>query len=183
MPDARPTAPHSAVRHVALIGAMGSGKSTTGARLAAAMAWPFVDNDAASRTATGATAGAEVVVRDGIDGLHAKGAGLDRGALQDPGAAVIAAAASTVVDPEVRRALERRAFVVWLHADPVALGGARRYAALGVTTVRRRGSGRGGCPAVSHERDRLFAQVADATVDTSRRRGRRRRGEGRGLNR
>ena len=134
VPGARPAA-----RHVVLIGAMGSGKSTVGAALASALGRPFLDNDAQLHAATGSTA-AGIAARDGIDALHEQEARLVRTALGDGGGSVIAAAASTIADPAVREALAAGAFVVWLHADASVARGAD--AAVGFPAVRRRGSRR-----------------------------------------
>jgi shikimate kinase len=150
-------------RHVVLVGAMGSGKTTIGTRVAAALGRPFVDNDDALERSRGASA-SELAAREGADALHRAEAAILLDALQQPGAAVIAAAASTITDPDVRRALAHGAWVVWLRADAESLiarlpGSAARPfldqdpAHLVAEQAR--------------ERDRLFAGAADQTVDTS----------------
>ena len=98
---------------------MGSGKSTIGRRVAAALSRPFVDNDARLEQRSGVTA-AVVSERDGVAELHRIEADvlLDALASQEP--SVIAAAASTIEDARVRDAL-RDARVVWLRADPAVL--------------------------------------------------------------
>jgi shikimate kinase len=150
--------------HVALLGAMGSGKSTIGRPLAVALDRPFVDNDAQLFERTGTTA-AELAAREGVEALHDEEAqGLLR-ALHSSEPSVIAAAASTINDPEVRESLPRDAFVVWLRADPETLAArmpqlkTRPFADEEPAQVVSRQAER---------RDPLYAQVADLTVETDR---------------
>jgi shikimate kinase len=156
------TAISDAARHIVLVGAMGSGKSTIGEPLAAALERPFVDNDVRLAQVTGFTA-AQLAERDGIDALHAAEARIVLDDLSDPEASVIAAAASTIADPEVRRRLHREAFVIWLRAAPATLA-----ARLPGSTTR---------PALdddaahlvesqARERDPLFAQLADLAFES-----------------
>ena len=109
--------------HVVLVGLMGSGKTTVGAALAAAIGVPFRDSDADIARETGLTA-RQLAARDGIDALHEREARHLVGALAQPGTTVIAAAASTLDDPVCRsrlRARRRRHLVVWLRASPAAI--------------------------------------------------------------
>jgi shikimate kinase len=102
--------------------------------------------------------------RGGIDALHRAEAAVLRDALTGASPAVVAAAASTIEDPEVRAALRHGAYVVWLRADPDVLVarlpsptrpfGDQDPARLVAEQARRR--------------DPLFAQVADVTVETGR---------------
>jgi len=145
-----------------LVGAMGSGKSTIGPPLAASLGRPFVDNDTQLFERTGATA-AELAGREGGDALHAAEAEGLLAALDAPGAAVIAAAASTITEPAVRDALKRDAFVVWLRAAPAVLAArlprsaARPFAAEEPASLVAR---------QARERDPLFEQIADLTVES-----------------
>ena len=150
-------------RHVVLVGAMGSGKTTIGGRLAAALDRKFLDNDVALRQRTGCTA-AQLEARDGIDALHDAEAAALLSSLGDSAPAVIGAAASTIVDPEVQRALRGGVFVVWLRPDRATLtarmprSSTRPFAGEDpVQLVARQ----------SRERDPLFAQVADLTLDSA----------------
>ncbi|MDQ1509270.1 MAG: shikimate kinase, partial [Actinomycetota bacterium] len=145
-------------------GAMGSGKSTIGVRLAASLGRPFVDNDAQLLERAGTTA-AELAAREGVDALHATEAEAVLAALDAPDASVIAAAASTITDPVVRRALKRDGFVVWLRATPAVLASrlprssARPFAAEEPTALVAR---------QARERDPLFEQIADLAVASDR---------------
>jgi shikimate kinase len=160
VPDPAARANRAGVRHVVLVGAMGSGKSTIGVPLAAALERRFLDNDAQLLDRTGMTA-AEVATRDGVDALlDAESAALLQ-SLGETDPSVIAAAASTIVDPAVRRALATDAFVVWLRAEPAILAArlprsaARPFAGEQPSILVAR---------QARERDPLFAQLADFTV-------------------
>lgn len=141
---------------------MGSGKTTVGVPLAAALARRFVDNDAQLFDLTGMTA-AQVATRDGADALHDAEAEALLQALGETDSSVIAAAASTIVDPSVRRALEREAFVVWLRAAPETLA-----ARLPQSATRPFGSVEPPdlVAQQARERDPLFAEMADFTVES-----------------
>ena len=141
--------------HIVVIGAMGSGKTTVGERLAVALGRVFVDSDRSIEARTGRS-GREIAETDGVEALH----GLEKDVLHESMArddpAVIAAAASVIEDPEVRGALAG-AFCVWVTADP------------GILTERSaRGSHRRPSAPSEHleQRDRLFRVTADVIVDT-----------------
>ena len=159
MPD-DPGAAKPRARHVVLVGAMGSGKTTIGVSLAAALSRPFVDNDAQLFVRTGASA-ADLAARDGIDALHAAESDAVLAALDVPDASVIAAAASTITDPAVRRVLAQRSFVVWLRADHAVLAArlprssTRPFAAEDPARLVTK---------QARERDPLFQEVADLAV-------------------
>jgi shikimate kinase len=107
--------------HIVLVGLMGSGKTTVGAVLAAALNVPLHDSDADIEGETGMT-GRQHAARDGIDALHALEGRHLLEALERPGTTVISAAASTLDDPACRAALrDPRHLVVWLDASPAAL--------------------------------------------------------------
>ena len=107
--------------HIVLVGLMGSGKTTVGATLAAALGVPHRDSDADIERQYDLT-GREIAARDGIDALHAVDARHLREALDQPGTSVISAAASTLDDAGCRAAMrDPRHLVVWLDASPAAL--------------------------------------------------------------
>lgn len=143
---------------------MGSGKTTIGAALATALGYPFLDNDTELERRTGCTA-AEIEARDGIGGLHEAEAEVLLETLRAPRTVVVAAAASTIVDPAVRSALAREPLVVWLRADPEVLAarlpgsGTRPFASEAPEVLVAR---------QSRERDERFRDVADLVVDTGR---------------
>jgi shikimate kinase len=154
----------AATRHIAFVGAMGSGKTTIGRRVAAALGRAFLDNDDLLERSIGATA-AELATRDGIDALHRVEATTLLDALGAEPRAVIAAAASTIEEPAVRSALRQRAWVAWLRADPTTLAtrlpgsSARPFAAADpVRLVAEQ----------AQRREARFAAVADAEFHTDR---------------
>ncbi|MGH8949170.1 MAG: shikimate kinase [Acidimicrobiia bacterium] len=141
--------------HIVVIGAMGSGKTTIGERLAEALGRVFHDSDRSIEGRTGRS-GREIAETGGVDVLHRleKEVLLDSLSAEQP--AVIAAAASVIEDPDVRDDL-LGAFRVWVTADPRIL--AERSA---------RGSHRRPVLQSEHleNRDRLFKEMADVMVDT-----------------
>jgi shikimate kinase len=150
--------------HIVIVGAMGSGKTTVGTRVAAALGRPFVDNDARLAQVTGSSA-AEIAARDGADALHRAEAASLLDALGSAVPSVIAAAASTIADDGVRSALSRSALVVWLRADPAVL--VSRMPGSATRPFRERDPARL-VAEQARERDHWFGAVADVTVDTGR---------------
>jgi shikimate kinase len=150
------------VRHVVLVGAMGSGKTTIGRQVAEALGRQFVDNDVALERRTGRTA-AELAATDGVELLHRQEAAELLDALAEPNGSVIAAAASVVVDGTVRTRLGEVGWVVWLQADQATL-----------TTRMPSSPDRPNLdPDAAHlvarqaiERDPLYQSVADVTFST-----------------
>jgi shikimate kinase len=116
------TARHNpAVGHIVLVGLMGSGKTTVGAALAAALGVPHRDSDAEIQQETGLT-GRDLAASDGIEALHGFEARHLLDALDQPGTTVISAAASTLDDPTCRSRLRApRHLVVWLRASPAKI--------------------------------------------------------------
>lgn len=156
-------APMPRTARVVLLGMMGSGKSSVGRALAERTGWQFVDNDALVERATGRTArellhhGGEAVLRD------AESQALRTGLSLEP-PVIVATAAGTVLDDGDRALIDRSGFVVWLRA-PAELLAARAAGAahrpwLEEDPVRW-------FRHALEERDPLYAQVADLTIDTT----------------
>lgn len=109
--------------HVVLVGLMGSGKTTVGRALAAALGRPFSDSDRAISRETAKTV-RELAEELGVEEMHELEAEHLLGALARPEPTVIAAAASTIEDPRCREALAAPGVrVIWLRASPPALAG------------------------------------------------------------
>ena len=150
-----------APRHLVLVGPMGSGKSTIGRRVAAALG-PAVRRQRRAARAAGRRLGRGAV---GTRRRRASCTGSKptscstRSRPRTP--SVIAAAASTIEDARVRDALHD-ARVVWLRADPAVL-------AARMPSATRPFGERDPAQLVAEQarvRDPLFAAAADATFDT-----------------
>jgi XRE family aerobic/anaerobic benzoate catabolism transcriptional regulator len=154
----------AAARRIALLGLRGAGKSTLGARLAGALAVPFVELDHEVEREAGTRLG-EVFAMYGQEAFRRfERRALER-VLRTHDAAVIAAGGSIVTDPESYRLLRENCRTVWLKAKPeehmnrvIAQGDMRpfkgRKAAL--DEIRK----------LLADREGLYAR-ADLTLDTS----------------
>jgi shikimate kinase len=154
--------------HLLLVGLMGAGKSTVGARCAKKLGRPFIDTDDLVQTTAGMTI-PEVFALYGESRFRA----LEREALADacasPRPAVIACGGGAVVHTDNRRLLRSAGVVVWLQARPEVLvdrvgrGSAREERPLlaggpGATLER-----------LADVRASAYEAVARAAVDTSTR--------------
>lgn len=108
-------------RHLVLIGLMGAGKSTVGARCATVLERPFVDTDRLVEVNAGMTV-AEIFETRGEPAFRA----LERSVVADVSASpeplVIACGGGVALDPDNRRVLREHGVVVWLRADAQELG-------------------------------------------------------------
>jgi XRE family aerobic/anaerobic benzoate catabolism transcriptional regulator len=155
---------HAASRRIALLGLRGAGKSSLGAKLAAALGAPFIELDREVEREAGAELG-EVFAMYGQEAYRRfERRALER-VLRTQEAAVIAVGGSLVTDPDTFRLLLDNCRTVWLKAKPeehmnrvIAQGDMRpfkgRSAAL--EEIRK----------LLADRDRLYAR-ADATIETS----------------
>jgi shikimate kinase len=113
------------VRHVVLVGLMGTGKTTVGRALAEALGRPFSDSDTAIERERGSTV-QQLADELGVKKMHELEARHLLQALEAAEPSVIAAAASTIDDPACRAALVAPGVrTIWLKADPDVL--ARRF--------------------------------------------------------
>ena len=99
------------LRHVVLVGLMGSGKTTVATLVAQRLGWAIRDSDADLLAATGRSA-REFAAADGIDRLHAWEIDHLLEALDGPDPTIIAAAASVIDAAGVRPRLEDPAILV-----------------------------------------------------------------------
>ena len=159
---------HDLARRVALLGLRGAGKSSLGAKLAAALAVPFVELDAEVEREAGAKLD-EVFAMYGQEAYRRfERRALER-VLRTNEAAVIAAGGSLVTDPDTYQLLLDHCHTVWLKAKPeehmdrvIAQGdmrpfeGKMRGRAAALEEIRR----------LLADRNRLYSR-ADHTIDTS----------------
>src|SRR5688500_7851314 len=111
--------PLSLGRPIALVGMMGSGKSSIGRRLAARLNLPFVDSDAAIEEEAGRTI-SEIFTDQGEDRFRAlEESVLARLATTNP--KVIATGGGAFIHQATRAILLDRCLTIWLQADPVLL--------------------------------------------------------------
>jgi shikimate kinase len=106
------------IRHLAVVGLMGTGKTTVGRILARRLGWPMRDSDEEIEALTGKTVREHREVL-GTDGMHDLEARALLHALGGEGPDVVGAAASTVDREDCRNALRGIGVaVVWLTASP-----------------------------------------------------------------
>ena len=157
MPDGS-RAPLLEAEHIVVMGAMGSGKTTLGRRLAEALGRDFHDSDRSIERRIGKP-GREIAETDGVDALHRLERDVFLEALSSDEPAVIAAAASVIEDAGVRQGMTG-AFCVWVTADPQILA-----------DRATKGDHRRSVAVSEHLewRDRLFKEMADLVIDTGER--------------
>jgi shikimate kinase len=149
-------------RHIVVIGLMGSGKTTVGRLIASSLGWPYRDNDSGLRRLTGHSA-AWVQEQRGADELHRlEGDVLDADLAKDR-SSVIAAAASSVLDPALRARLTELALVVWLRAEPAILAARARPG--GRHRPLPHEDAQALLEAMDRERAPLYRELADLEVD------------------
>jgi shikimate kinase len=153
------------VPHVVLVGLMGSGKSTVGRRLAAAMKVPFLDTD--SRVEEIAGRDIRTLFRqDGEDAFRDLESRVLDEALSVPTTTVIASGGGIVLREENRIRLGGHR-VIWLRAEPTLL-------ASRIARQARKASGHrplvdddplGKLTTMSSERRPLYEVVSTAVID------------------
>lgn len=103
-------------RKVVLIGMMGSGKSSTGRRLARALQWPFLDLDESIERRAGRSI-RDIFATDGESAFRDLEENELRLAVSESGPMVIAAGGGIVIREENRQMLSNVDEVIWLHAS------------------------------------------------------------------
>jgi shikimate kinase len=144
-----------------MVGLMGAGKSSIGARVAAATGRPFVDVDRAIETCTGKTV-RELWEEGGEPAYRHLESEVVLDTLARDDGVVLAAPGGAILDPAVRAALGPT-FVVWLQADPGTLASRverdDHRPLLGDRPLEVLAS-------MASERAGLYGSVADFVVDT-----------------
>ena len=161
MTPSSPISAEPASRHVALVGAMGSGKSEVGRRLARRLGRPFVDIDELVESGAGLSI-AELFERDGEEAFRALERDALAAALKSP-PAVVATGGGAVIDAGSRRRLRERAVIVWLRVTPDVAA-----ARIGPDPSRPLlvGGARLALTRLIAEREPLYRQVSHEVVDT-----------------
>ncbi len=106
-------------RSIVLVGFMGSGKTSTGRRLAQRLGLPFVDADAEIEAAAGMTI-AEIFAKHG-EPFFRDGERRVMARLLEEGPRVIATGGGAFLHDETRARIAARGLSVWLKADPEVL--------------------------------------------------------------
>ena len=106
-------------RSIVLVGFMGSGKTSTGRRLAQRLGLPFVDADAEIEAAAGMTI-AEIFAKHGEPSFR-DGERRVMARLLEQGPRVIATGGGAFLHDETRARIAARGLSVWLKADPEVL--------------------------------------------------------------
>jgi shikimate kinase len=105
----------AAPENIFLIGPMGAGKSTIGRQLASILKKTFLDSDHEVERRTGTTIPIIFDVEGETGFRQRESAAIDE--LTSCHGIVLATGGGVVLDPENRRRLHERGFVVYLHAD------------------------------------------------------------------
>jgi shikimate kinase len=146
---------------VVLVGLMGSGKSSAGARLARTLEVPVVDTDAEIERRQGRTV-ADVFAADGEVAFRAMESALLAEVLGPGHPLIVATGGGAVLSEGNRRLLRDQATVVWLRASPGML--AHRVADDGTRPLLG-DDPRAALERLSAARDHLYREVADCVVD------------------
>jgi shikimate kinase len=147
---------------IILVGMMGSGKSTIGRLLSEATGWPYIDNDELVLRSNGATPRQLLAERGEAAMRAAESAAMALG-LEVPEPAIIGVAAGTILEERNRDRMRDGGIVVWLKAAPSVLA---ERAAGSEHRPWLEGDAASWMREAAAERDRLYASVADITVDT-----------------
>jgi shikimate kinase len=149
--------------HVVLVGMMGTGKTTTGRRLAETLGRGFADSDLLIEADTGRTV-RQIFQTDGEAAFRCLESEVLARSLASAEPTVIAAAGGIVLDPANRELLRHAGTVVWLRAPvDVLVGRVRRSDHRPAIQADPRGT----LQTMEDTRTDLYGEVADATVDSS----------------
>ena len=148
--------------NLVLVGPMGAGKSSIGRRLAGRFGLAFVDLDREVEQRTGATI-PTIFECEGEAGFRLR----EREVLADLLAGeglLLASGGGAVLDPDNRRAMAGRAFVVYLHVEPAEQ--LRRLARDRTRPLLANGDREQVLRTLASAREPLYREVADLRFDT-----------------
>ncbi len=115
-PDAAPEPTRASVDRIAIIGSMGSGKSTVARLVGDQLSLPVIDSDSWIEATIG-TSGAMIAAEIGVVELHRLEAEMLRQTIESPASFVVTPAASVVDDSVSRDLLAALPLVAWLDLD------------------------------------------------------------------
>ena len=150
-------------RSIALVGMMGSGKTSIGRRLARTLGWPFKDADAAIELAAG-TSIANIFAEIGEPAFRVKERQVIARLLQGE-RAVLALGGGAFMDPETRALVRETARSVWLRAELDVL--VRRTARPGKRPLLATGDPRATLARLLEQRAPVYA-LADVVIDSGK---------------
>ena len=154
------------VKNIALIGFMGSGKTTIGKLLAGRLGWRFTDTDALIETAAGRGI-PEIFAAEGEAAFRERETAAVRAACSAAGD-VIATGGGAILRPENVAALREAALVVWLTARPeIVVMRTEKAAAARPMLSQRNGDLLTHVLTMLGERGPLYQAAAHLIVDTS----------------
>lgn len=154
----------SSISRIFLIGLMGAGKSTIGRLLAREFGLDFIDSDHEIEARNGVPV-ATIFELEGEAGFRARERKVIH-ELTERDRIVLATGGGAVIDPDNRRDLGARGFVIYLHARPENLFMRLRNDRL--RPLLQTADPRGRLLQLYRERDPWYREVADLTVDTGR---------------
>lgn len=149
--------------NLVLVGPMGAGKTSIGKRLAERFGLAFVDADRDIEARTGATV-ATIFDREGEAGFRVR----ERAALAELLAGndqLLATGGGAVLDPDNRRLLRERGYVVYLHVD--VAGQLQRLERDRTRPLLQRDDREDALHQIAAAREPLYAEVADLRFDTN----------------
>ena len=152
------------VRNVILVGMMGSGKSTVGRRLAHALGRPFIDADVLLEQRCGVPI-STIFELEGEAGFRRREAAV-MAELAEPAGSVLATGGGAVIDPQSRRILHERGFVVYLQAGVSDLW--HRLRRDRTRPLLRTADPRARIESLVAERDALYRDAAHLIITTGR---------------
>jgi shikimate kinase len=148
--------------NLVLVGPMGAGKTSIGKRLGEHFRLAFVDADRDVELRTGASIGT-IFDCEGEAGFRAR----ERAALAEllaDGGRVIATGGGAVLDPDNRRLLRERGFVVWLRVDVATQ--LQRLARDRARPLLQQADREQVLHELARARAPLYAEIADLVFDT-----------------
>lgn len=152
------------MRNIILIGMMGSGKSTVGRRLAAALGRPFVDADTVLEQRCGVPI-STIFELEGEDGFRRREAQVIAD-LAQPSGCVLATGGGAVINADSRALLHRTGFVVYLQAGVNDLW--QRLRRDRSRPLLRSSDPRARIEALVDARDPFYRQAAHCVITTGR---------------